>query len=343
MGAGHTVVAEELARRLRARGADCQVADLIELAGDAGDRLRRTYQRVLTTAPWLYDAAMRLWARAPRLAEAGMAASSRPFERALAAALSRTQPDLVVATYNLAAQQVGRLLPGRPGDVGLLTYVTDPGPHPYWVSERAVLHLVLSGPTADGLRRYGARRVQVVRPVLRPEFAHPPTRADARARLQLPQGRALCVVNGGSWAAGRLLDTVRVLLSTGRCLPVVLCGRDRSLQGRVRSMPGVIAVPWTTDVPQWLAAADVLVDNAGGQTCFEALASGTPVVLYRPLPGHGRINAEAMAAAGFATYARNPDELASAITNPGRVPVFEGPDPADVVMDVVARTESAAQ
>jgi len=341
MGAGHTVVAQELARRLTARGADCEVADLLELAGSAGARLRRTYRSVLATAPWLYDGAMRFWSRAPRLVEAAMATSGRPFRRALAAALARAQPDLVVATYNLAAQQLGRLLPRWPEDVALLTYVTDPGPHPYWVSPNAAVHLAVSPFTADGLRRYGARRVEVVQPVLRADFAHPPARADARARLRLPQDAAVALVNGGSWAAGRLLDTVRVLLAAGGCRPVVLCGRDTSLQERMRSVPGVLTVPWTTEIPQWLAAADVLIDNAGGQTCFEALASGTPVVIYRPLPGHGRINAEALAAMRFAAYARTPDELTSAITNPGRVPVFDGRDAADVVMDVLAHRKTS--
>jgi UDP-N-acetylglucosamine:LPS N-acetylglucosamine transferase len=151
------------------------------------------------------------------------------------------------------------------------------------------------------------------------------------------------LVNGGSWAAGRLLHTVEELLSTGDCLPVVLCGRDLCLYHRVRSMPGVVAVPWTTDVPQWLAAADVLVGNAGGQTCFEALASGTPVVLYRPLPGHGRLNAEALAASGLATYARTAADLRTAINNPGPVPVFRGRDPADVVMAAVAQLRSAPE
>jgi UDP-N-acetylglucosamine:LPS N-acetylglucosamine transferase len=118
-------------------------------------------------------------------------------------------------------------------------------------------------------------------------------------------------------------------------VPAVLCGRDPVLRERVRSLGSAVAVPWTSEIPSWLAAADVLVDNAGGQTCFEALASGTPVVLFRPLPGHGRINAEALAASGLAVYARNPDELRAAVEAPAAAPALRGNDAAEVVLDVL--------
>ena len=49
-----------------------------------------------------------------------------------------------------------------------------------------------------------------------------------------------------------------------------------------------------------MAAADALVDNAGGLMCWEAQAAGLPVILYRPLPGHGRFNARALESAGRA-------------------------------------------
>jgi UDP-N-acetylglucosamine:LPS N-acetylglucosamine transferase len=209
------------------------------------------------------------------------------------------------------------------------------------VSPRAVVHLAVTDYTADGLRRYGAKQVQVVRPLLRPEFDFAPARREARERSGLAQDATICLVNGGSWAAGGLLDTVRLIDAAGGAIPYVLCGQDTSLSERIRSVSSAVAVPWTTDMPSWLAAADVLVDNAGGQTCFEAFACGTPAVLFRPLPGHGRINAEALAATGMARFARNPDQLRNAVHAPGTAPKLDGRDAADVVLDVLRGSRTA--
>jgi hypothetical protein len=57
----------------------------------------------------------------------------------------------------------------------------------------------------------------------------------------------------------------------------------------------------------------VLVENAGGLSSLEAMASGLPVASYRPIPGHGRTNAAALEAAGLSTYVRHPDELGAAL------------------------------
>jgi UDP-N-acetylglucosamine:LPS N-acetylglucosamine transferase len=50
-----------------------------------------------------------------------------------------------------------------------------------------------------------------------------------------------------------------------------------------------------------MAAADVVVENAGGLTSLEAFAAGVPIVTYRPIPGHGRDNVKGMLAAGVTT------------------------------------------
>jgi UDP-N-acetylglucosamine:LPS N-acetylglucosamine transferase len=210
------------------------------------------------------------------------------------------------------------------------------------VSRPAALHLALTDITADGLRRAGAGRVEVVAPLLRPDAAPVADRNRVRAELGLPpDATRICLVNGGSWAAGRLADTVRLLLRDRDTTPVALCGRDDELARRVRSL-GAVAVPWTTHVSRYLASADVMVDNAGGQTCLEALACGTPVVLFRPIPGHGRLNAQTLAAAGLAAYARTDDQLLAAVRNPppGRFPA-SGQDPAEAVLAVLRDNRAA--
>jgi UDP-N-acetylglucosamine:LPS N-acetylglucosamine transferase len=334
MGAGHTSVATELSRRLRRRGADTNVLDVVEAAGPAGARLRTTYRLLLGHAGWVYDGAMRFWARHPRPLEWLTAANAGPFERAIEDAAARFRPDLIVSTYNLAGQCLGRLLERGRVDVPVVTLVVDPGAHPYWVSRRVDLHLAVTASAAAQLERYGARRVATVAPVLRPEFADPSPRADARRRLALPEQALVAVLTSGSWAVGGIEATLDVIRHAADVCPVVLCGRDTELQRRVAAVDGVRSVGWTNAVADYLAAADVVVDNAGGQTCWEALACRTPVLLFRPLPGHGMINAAALDTAGLATWVRGADRLVERMQcvsrgpRPARTPGAVGTDDA---------------
>ena len=344
MGAGHREVAAELIRRLQGAGVECTQLDVIADSGRHGRRLKRTYRTLLERAPWVYGSAMWLWARWPRPLERLTAANAGPFEQLLADAVDQNAPDLIVSTYNLASQCLGRLADRGRIDAPVVTLVTDPGAHPYWVSAGIGLHLAPTAQTASDLRSYGAAHTRVVAPLLRPEFADPPSRAAARARLDLPDDARVVLLTAGSWAVGKLDRTLELVRARPDVLPVVLCGRDQQLAMSVSRLPGVRAVSWTTDVVTHLAAADVVVDNAGGLTCWEAVASGARVVLFRPLPGHGVCNARTLHALGLASWARTPTELVELVgTDPA--PEFRkiaeavraGADAADIVLGELRR------
>lgn len=333
MGAGHVAVAQELGRRLGERGAAVSVLDLIEDVQGAGGRLRRTYRLLLAHAPWLYDAAMRFWARYPAPLEKVTAAGDRRFAAAIRHAIARHNPDVVVSTFNLGSQCLGRMR--RRGELAapVITLVTDPGAHPYWIGAGVDDHLAYLPHTVAELRAMGAP-ARVVQPLLRPQFAAPPDRDAARAALGLT-GR-VALVSAGSWAVGGVADTVEVLAGDPDLTVLVLCGRDEQLRRTLAGRPGVVALGWTDDVAGCLAAADVVVDNAGGQTCWEALSLHRSVVLYRPLAGHGRFNARVLAETGLATLATSPAQLRAAARDarPGRF-AATGPDAADVVLSRV--------
>ena len=314
MGAGHLNATAELARRLRGRGHHVESADLLEITpGGKGRRLRTTYDVLLRRGPAVYDLAMRFWARWPRPLEALTGAFAGDYERALAAAVERVRPDVVVSTYNLSSQCLGRMKAAGRIDLPLVTYVTDPGAHPYWVHSDVDLHLAVTPDTAVALAAMGARHVSATGPLVRPEFLSPREREQARARFDLPDPATIALIAAGSEAYGHVEHTVRVLSAVPGVLPVVLCGRDERLRHRLERRRLSRPLGWVEDVPELMAAADVLIDNAGGLTCLEALASGLPVVVFRPLPGHGRFNAAYLDAAGLASWARTDAGLGSAV------------------------------
>lgn len=322
MGAGHTNAAAELARRLRERGHAVRTVDVLTVGGDGqGERLRRLYDRILRSAPWLYDTAMRVWARWPEPLELLTRAGAGPYEEGLAREVRRFRPDAVVSVFNLSSQCLGRLKAAGRIDVPVATYVTDPGAHPYWVHPAVDLHMVVTPGTAPVLVGYGARNVLVTGPLVRPAFGAARDGAAERRRFGLPAGGStVALVAAGSEAVGQVERTVRALAALPGVLPVVLCGTDDALRRRLAAEGCGRPLGWVDDVPGLMAAADVLIDNAGGLTCLEALVSGLPVVVYRPLPGHGRFNAASLAASGLARWARSDAELATELHRLGTDP-----------------------
>jgi len=341
MGSGHHEVTAELMRRCAATGAACSSVDVIADAGAAGARLRATYRLLLRRAPGVYDAAMRAWARWPGLLERFTARNAAPFERLLADAVAAARPDVVVSTYNLASQCLGRLRRRRAVDAPVVTVVPDPGAHPYWISPDVTAHLVPTALTAERFRALGAPGTRVVRPTLRMEFRSPPDRTAARAVLGLPGDRRVVLLTAGSWAVGGLPRTVELVRQLPDTLAVVLCGRDERLRTRLSDVAAVRPVGWTDEVVRYLSAADVVVDNAGGVTCWEALACGARVVAYRPLAGHGRLNVATLAELGWVRWAHDGDGLRHALTTDGErsapAGLFDAPDAADVVRTLAPR------
>ena len=89
-----------------------------------------------------------------------------------------------------------------------------------------------------------------------------------------------------------------------------MCGRNERLRRRLSAKGVGHVVGWTDDMPGLMAAADALVENAGGLTCMEAFAAGLPVVSFRPIAGHGKRNALEMDRARVAALAPSVADLA---------------------------------
>jgi UDP-N-acetylglucosamine:LPS N-acetylglucosamine transferase len=148
-------------------------------------------------------------------------------------------------------------------------------------------------------------------PIVRPERGAGTGAASVRARIGARAEDRLVLVSAGSWGVGGVEETARVLARSGRYLPVILCGHNHKLRHRLRHTG--VALGWCDDMPGLMAAVYALVDNAAGVTCREAMATGVPVISYRPIPGHGRDGARAMGRAGLSVYARDAGELLAAL------------------------------
>ncbi len=321
MGAGHLRVGCELARRLAGYGVGTRLVDVSELLPRGWGRgLTGLYKFMARRAQWLYEATFRLQMRTPPGSTPMLFPLDALAERGLAALVERERPALVLSTFHLSSQVAGRMRSSGALDVPVASLVLDFFVHGMWVHGGVDAHLLLHRSQVPQVEQRGGRAPLVCGPVVRPAFcAASPSwaRDEARRTLGLSAGERCVVIAGGSWGVGQLPATFQTLAGDDRFVPVAVAGNNPKLLSSLeaaRSKAGRGRVlGWVEDMDRLMAAADAIVENAGGLTAMEAMARGLPVVTYRPIAGHGRANAQAMAEAGVSAYPRSPDELVACL------------------------------
>lgn len=340
VGGGHNAAAAVLRHDLQQLGCDVHVVDGLALASP---RLSRVFQWAypwqLTHLPVVYDWQIR-WSNRQRIARGIRWLCARLWSTRLLDAIETFQPDIVVSTYPLVTAVLGRLRTSGKIGCPCVATVTDYGVHRLWTSPGIDLHLVVS---VDAARQADDvdGRIEVMQPLVHPAFRILRDRAAARAQLGLPQHAFIALVVGGAWGIGAIEETAADVAATG-VYTVIVCGRNewlaRRLERRFAAESSVRVLGWTDDLARYMAAVDCLVQNAGGLTTLEAVAARLPIVLYRPIAGHGRMNATAMERASAAVWARSPTELHALLTAAasGRVslpaPAVESGRPASLAI-----------
>lgn len=329
VGSGHDSVAAELTDRLQARGMAVERRDyLAALPGWGQVLLREGYTGSVSHAPqlfeWIFGAIERPGSLSSTAAEWLFAMAEPALRRWLA-----DDVDAVVSTYPFASWSLGQLRAKTGVPMPLVTILTDPAVHRFWVHHQVDHHVTIAAATArHGRQQYGIA-MRAGGPLVSASFARrcPIRRARVRAELGLLPGQPLALMTTGSLGIGHVSDGARALALSDVAVPVVLCGRNEALRQQLDKDAGplgVRALGWRTDMPDLVNAADVLVHNAGGQSLSEAWMAGVPAVSFSPLPGHGRANATVLEDAGLVPWARTPQLL------PGVVAGQLGADPSSL-------------
>ena len=354
MGAGHNGAARELARRLADRGHEAPVVDFLDcLPFGIGTLMPALYELQLRLAPWSYEAAYRLWYLLPVACAPLVAIVSLLSHRRLLRAVRDTRAEAIVSMYPFASLTLGAMRERGKLHVPVATFITDFAVHPLWVHPGVDAYLCVHPQSAERAAQATGTPAVAPGPLVPDRFmVGADDRDGVRAELGLgPRDRAALVV-AGSWGVGDLEETFDDLIATGRYTPIAVCGNNDRLRRRLEARRGGVVLGWTDEMPSLLAAADVLVQNAGGLTCMEAFACGLPIVSYRPIAGHGRENAADMERAGVAGFARSREELAPTLDRAvgmaglrwvdlGRA-MFAA-DPADAALGLVGETPDAVQ
>lgn len=295
-------------------GAEPTHVDLLDYTALPFRRLyRQAYFDLVRNVPDLVEWVGRRLDRRPSETNTVQKRLRARVNRLLAYALPRTidrlEPDVLVHTHFLGPDIVsGRMR--RRAPLPQAEVITDFFAHSLWLQPGVARYFVATDEVKVHLVSAGvdANRVRVTGIPIDLRFERLPEPAAARAARGLELDRDVLLLMAGGLEAGDLRALIGQLRSLAWPLTVlVVCGRSQELYKVANEAAAEAPGPATfrvfgrvDDVPDLMAAADVVVSKPGGLTSSEALAAGLPLLLVSPYPLQEEANANVLLENGAA-------------------------------------------
>jgi processive 1,2-diacylglycerol beta-glucosyltransferase len=319
-GAGHLRAAQALEQAFSARG-DYVVehVDSMKYASKLFQSLyHKTYISLANRAPELlgvlYDRTDQPWNDPrPRLAMDRL--NVQPMIRML----KRVQPDLCIATHFLPGEILAWLIAKKKLRTRNAIVVTDYDVHALWLCQTVDRYYVALPESDEYMAAIGVPRekLRITGIPVDPLFAKPADRNAVRKHLGLDPSAPIVLAAAGGEGVGPIEELVRGLLELRRPWQIVaIAGKSEKMRERLEALsrqagsllggaPRLCPIGFTTEMDQYMAAANLLVGKAGGLTTSEALARALPMVLIEPIPGQEERNADHLLEAGAAIRCNN--------------------------------------
>ncbi|AEF94356.1 Monogalactosyldiacylglycerol synthase [Desulfotomaculum nigrificans CO-1-SRB] len=231
--------------------------------------------------------------------------------------IDQMKPQVIICTHPFPLGILSHLKQRGKCQVPVLATITDFTVHPFWLFPEVDCYFVASERLIQPLLDYGIEpsKIKATGIPIDPVFALPKDKIALKRQWHLDLKLPTILVMGGGLGMGPMAEVVKDLGSSGLpCQTVVVCGRNEQLRNKLMKMvphiPGRVAVlGYVNNIPDLMAACDLMVGKAGGLTSSEAMASSLPMLIVDPIPGQEERNAEFLEAAGAARLVRGHRDL----------------------------------
>lgn len=288
------------------------------------DFFREYYPRPLKYAPEIYPPISRVpsaWAFSWRVSDGkgrtkAVNDLTYPYLRKAAKRLVRENPaDLIVSVHPLVNTTLARAMRKAPRP--FITVVTDlVSTHAFWYDRRADLVVVPTEQARQKAIEYGIAEgnLRVIGLPVAQRFSQPlPDRAGWRDEHGWANDRPVVLLLSGGDGMGPVRRVAKAINEARLPLSLaVICGRNTDLLEDLQDVDWQIPVHlygFTDQMPEFMAASDIVVTKAGPGTISEAFIEGLPIILYARLAGQEDGNVSYVVAQGAGVWAPRPREV----------------------------------
>ncbi|QYR19511.1 glycosyltransferase [Paenibacillus sp. sptzw28] len=231
--------------------------------------------------------------------------------------IAREKPDAVIHTFPFLALSELRYKTGIP--MMSFTVLTDYVTHSRWIHPETDRYFVASDELKEKMvdRGVDKDRITVSGIPVRRAFNTPCNEQHVYRKYGLQAGKKYVLVMAGAYGVlsdvGKIIDG---LLNDEHEL-LLVCGRNQKLYAdMLKAFAGkqnVTVFGFVEHIEELMSVSSCMITKAGGITLSEAMVLKLPVIVYRPLPGQEKGNAEYWAGKGNLQIVSNTGELKQAI------------------------------
>ncbi len=313
-GAGHLRAAQAVERAMTEMNAVAEVRhiDVLQYTNKLFRTLySKAYIELAIKAPgtlgWLYDKLDKPWENERR-----RLALDKLNARSLIKMLRDYQPDFVVCTHFLPAEIISWLKAKERLDAKQAIVVTDFDAHAMWLCHHYEQYFVALDETRVYLERLGIapHKISTTGIPIDPVFSRPKDKREMRDKHHLQQDVLTILVSAGGFGVGPVGEILKAMMHLKNAVQIVaICGRNEELRLEVEKIAAALPkdahlkvkpIGYTTEIDEYMAAADILLGKPGGLTTSEALAMGLVFIIINPIPGQEERNSDHLLEAGAA-------------------------------------------
>lgn len=323
VGAGHLRAAEAIELALRRANASVTIAnhDVLTLMAPAFRKVYRDgYFRMVSRAPqllgWIYDATDKPFHK-DRVRQRIERAGSHP----LLKLIREFDPDVAICTHFLPTALLDRERRKGRCRARIITVVTDFEVHGLWLSAPSDDYFVATEEARAHLEALGiaSRAITVSGIPTHPVFAEMKDRAAMRRKHGWREDLPAILISAGGFGAANLGRMLQALIDARLPAQIIaVCGKNAALKCSIEKIASQTTngdglcdpVGFTTDMDEFMTAADLIVGKPGGLTTSESLIKGLAWVVVNPIPGQEEKNAIYLLEHGVGLWCDNLHTLA---------------------------------
>lgn len=317
-GEGHNSCGKAIMDVLRERGVDCEMQDALACLSPA-------------ISKFICDWFVRIYRYTPKLFNAGYVMLEKtcpapdemlPVYEALSLGAKKMKEnilagdfDAAICTHTISGMMLSAARKKYKLTIPSYFVSTDYTCHPtaehcdmdgYFIPHESLIHeFLLAGLPEEKLVPTGI-------PIRQPFFTDL-EKKDARQMLELPEEGTVLLLMCGSMGCGpieRIAKEISSRLEDGSTL-VAVCGSNKKLYDTLQKSASdkLRVLGFTTQVPEYMDASDLIITKPGGLSSTEAATKGLPMVFINTVGGCEQRNLDFFANRGFAAGSYDPEEV----------------------------------
>lgn len=315
-GTGHRKSAEAIYEYIKkhARGVDVSIMDVLQKTNPVYRFFYVSgYSFIISHGIWLWR--LLFYVTYARKLRKPLRSGARVADRISTVSyvnyLRDENPDYIISTHFLASECAAFLKRESAITSKLFTVITDFGVHPFWISKGTDRYIVASETSKALLERFKIKpeRISVDGIPIQEGFTQSYSKGDMRRKLGLAPDRFTVLLVTGSFGMGPLAEITDSL--AGEVQVIVVCARNQSLYDELiaHRYPSVAVLGFVDNMPELMAAADMIITKPGGLTIAEILAMQLVPLFISPIPGQETQNIQVLGAYGIGRVCRTPEEV----------------------------------